>query len=640
MKKENNSKVEDIFKEIQTWENAPINELLGAAQKNLDQSIKRVIVYGPTQVGKTTLIMDLIGIKTDLQKDLEKILRGGALKGTSSTSCAIVYNRWDDNCFGLRLGNIDGEHNTELMRFDSDAFRKKIKEINAANRNHAESKADISTHDILYYYIPDSFFTEDAPNKNLQIVDLPGFGERNEQMRRKADEIIRYLSGIVAGAIVVVKSENVQKLETDYKSFIDQHHQNHLAIVVSYAIKTSSELKCKIADLKSSKTDLDNRSLAIELSEYYRNIIMQEGYMQFDDSIQSQIVFPVEHSVYLTQNYPELAGVFSESRKLLQERVECMKNRTSIEACIEELQQRQKKLEECVRNELVHQCNLDKELEVASKACIDIEKRLQAQEALSRTLSKQLNDWTSSLNGIKSVVNQFSERKLMTKDEAYEFWRESSGKAEEQQSQLYTWLHDKIDRWLKEKGPVDKALFHQLQKCTDQVLGAANLEDMLKRRDACGFLWLGRCFGSESCIHASLVASRILKQVQEEMNPAIAAYEKKEGSKYHEAVSEADHKLSKTSEERKKYIRNKDDIESSLSLNKKRLTLYEKQIKQNVATQKNVRSVFVRHYKQKEEDLLMRIEKATEPEIKAALFLTLSAINMTMQPYMEEKTNG
>ena len=70
MKKENDSNIADIFKEIQTWENAPINELLGAAQKNLDNSVKRVIVYGPTQVGKTTLIMDLIGIKTELQKDL------------------------------------------------------------------------------------------------------------------------------------------------------------------------------------------------------------------------------------------------------------------------------------------------------------------------------------------------------------------------------------------------------------------------------------------------------------------------------------------------------------------------------------------------------------------------------------------
>lgn len=50
-----------------------------------------VVVYGTTQVGKTTLILDLLGIRKEVLPAVGKILRGGQQLGKSSTASPIRY---------------------------------------------------------------------------------------------------------------------------------------------------------------------------------------------------------------------------------------------------------------------------------------------------------------------------------------------------------------------------------------------------------------------------------------------------------------------------------------------------------------------------------------------------------------------
>ena len=58
-------------------------------------------VYGPTQVGKTTFILNLIGINENRLDELSNALRGKREKGKSSTVTATLYEKNEDNNFEI-----------------------------------------------------------------------------------------------------------------------------------------------------------------------------------------------------------------------------------------------------------------------------------------------------------------------------------------------------------------------------------------------------------------------------------------------------------------------------------------------------------------------------------------------------------
>ena len=298
--------LEDIFQEVVSWEKKPISELLGTVPVIGSDYSKQIIMYGPTQVGKTTLILDLIGIKPEKRNELDNILRGGSTAGSASTSSAIIYSKWDKDCFGISTRNIHDFKDETPEELNAVQMAERITAINVQNR--FGDKATLKQSDIYCFYFPASYFDDLSPLKNLQIIDLPGFGERNEKMRKRADEIASFISGFVAGAIVVVRSQNIQKLESDYKEFISKHHLNHLAIAVSYAAATNFNVR---------KFQGDDSEIAHEISEYYYNLIQTDGYMNFGDVAPEDIIFPVEKKEFLNENLPSLYGAFEKLRSLL-----------------------------------------------------------------------------------------------------------------------------------------------------------------------------------------------------------------------------------------------------------------------------------------------------------------------------------
>ena len=377
-----------------------------------------------------------------------------------------------------------------------------------------------------------------------------------------------------------------------------------------------------------------------KLSEYYHKIIASENYMQFDQSNQSQIIFPVEHSVYLADNYPHLNGVFAESRKLLRERVERMKNRTSIEACIEELQQRNKMLDISIQEATEWQSLLEIELGKLEKNRARTNKELQEYEESHKEIEKKYEHWKATFDEVKDAVNRIPKKKLMTEKQAADFWYSCSGTSDEEQAQLYQWLYRKIEDWLGKKEPVHKKLTDQLMQCAVRALNQEDLPDMLQQRDRRGFLWLEKWYGPASREHASWRADKIASSVYEKMKNVIMAYERDEGGILCSLLKEAKANLQKAKAEQRRTENKCRETAEALERCSQNIMYYRAQMEGNVANQRKVKRVFIEHYRKKEKNLYGRIEKATEPEIKAALFLTLSAINLTMKPYLEECNHG
>ncbi|MCC7507115.1 MAG: hypothetical protein IT259_17545 [Saprospiraceae bacterium] len=145
-----------------------------------------VALYGNTQVGKTTLILKLLGIRTDEDgryfREIEDVLRAGRKEGVSSTSTAIIYLRSDDDQFHLIRSN--GER---LDNLDADSLKTALHDIRqTVERRPGElaqhAPADEQMPFNLFVKIPGRYFEDDASLAAVNIIDLPGLGgDRKEK---------------------------------------------------------------------------------------------------------------------------------------------------------------------------------------------------------------------------------------------------------------------------------------------------------------------------------------------------------------------------------------------------------------------------------------------------------------------------
>lgn len=142
-----------------------------------------VAVYGATQVGKTTLILDLLGITGQALARASSVLRGEQRMGKSSTACAIRYGRSSDDSWYI------GDRSEPL---DDDAARLQFSAI----RTELEQGRAQSV-DVLSVRLPAMFFEQgagEALSLDLRILDIPGINAVNEaeqaQVTRVAEKYV------------------------------------------------------------------------------------------------------------------------------------------------------------------------------------------------------------------------------------------------------------------------------------------------------------------------------------------------------------------------------------------------------------------------------------------------------------------
>ncbi len=240
-----NKAIQNIFEEISTWENVPINRVLGSIGIDKSSSvIKRIIMCGATQVGKTTVVMALLGIKNDKQAELERILRGGTTAGHSSTSATVVYMKSADSNFGYYEGGIEETiDESKIESFSPEVFEAMLGKLKEEKRTDSLK----SIYSASYIYIPKDYFNKNAPN--LQIVDSRGFGERiietergdsitSEKINKFIDDLMLFASGVVAVATV----DKMQSLKSDYKAILDKKSPNQVLIILTHALVNNREM--------------------------------------------------------------------------------------------------------------------------------------------------------------------------------------------------------------------------------------------------------------------------------------------------------------------------------------------------------------------------------------------------------------
>ncbi|KRP83170.1 hypothetical protein [Pseudomonas lactis] len=128
-----------------------------------------VVIFGKTQVGKTTLLLDLMGIDPAQLGRISQIMRGGREAGKSATATAMEYCRSANGRWGLTLRS-----KTHWFEAEADVTRAlgQLREDMEAGQLVAESPCVV--------HIPSSFFaSQAAEGPSIRILDLPGDNPAN-----------------------------------------------------------------------------------------------------------------------------------------------------------------------------------------------------------------------------------------------------------------------------------------------------------------------------------------------------------------------------------------------------------------------------------------------------------------------------
>ncbi|QCP47882.1 hypothetical protein FAZ95_00995 [Trinickia violacea] len=156
-----------------------------------------VVVYGSTQVGKTTLMLDMLGVDRAHAAEVSGVLRGGRTVGKSSTATAMRYRKSESD--GWRIGKTG----KDLAGGEAEACF-------AALRAKVESGSD-EVPDVVDVYIPRCFFSPAAITlaAEIRLLDLPGLNAANPNEANHVRRVARTYVPIADLIVLVGRADNL-----------------------------------------------------------------------------------------------------------------------------------------------------------------------------------------------------------------------------------------------------------------------------------------------------------------------------------------------------------------------------------------------------------------------------------------------
>lgn len=130
-----------------------------------------IVVFGKTQVGKTTLLLDLMGIEQANATKISKVLRGGREAGKSATATTMEYCRSSSDRWGL---SRPGKEQEWLERDEDMSHALKMLRIDM-------EKGCLVADSPCVVHIPKSYFVNSETFPSVRMLDLPGDNPANEQ---------------------------------------------------------------------------------------------------------------------------------------------------------------------------------------------------------------------------------------------------------------------------------------------------------------------------------------------------------------------------------------------------------------------------------------------------------------------------
>ncbi|WP_404459762.1 hypothetical protein [Sutcliffiella horikoshii] len=310
-----NSTWDNVYQKRWDWAHKAEKEFKQSLQKlQVDEAVHNdnlseitIGVYGPTQVGKSTLILRLLGIRQDSIETVSGWLRGKRTLGHSATVTATEYKLSQDEYFHFFSKETGWKRNLTGPQMEQTLF-----EV----RSHVETKGQIST-DQLVIEISNLYFDTEIPAHNLNLVDLPGVYSAEEAEQKQVRECIeRWLP--ICEIILLVEDATV------INNYVQLEDEN-----VKYWMNETDRFRLvptHAASLESVQKELSENLTIETLKNYYTNELFfsLEGKLETHEI--SSILYPIEIGKSLESLVRSDHGMYEKVANLMEELLQELRN--------------------------------------------------------------------------------------------------------------------------------------------------------------------------------------------------------------------------------------------------------------------------------------------------------------------------
>lgn len=234
-----------------------------------------VVLFGKTQVGKTTLLLKLMGVRDEVAK----LLRGGQGRGKSATATAIRYSESPDDFWRLK----DDQDDEQIL--DDSSLEEKLRNL----RQRVES-GNFRSDRPVEIKIPLKYF-DDQNNRlfRINILDLPGENARNEWEAAHVKRVAQKYVPIADLILLVGRGDDLSFLKSDSLSIPEiedwRYTPDRFRIITTYSTRADSFIDWLNTLTNPTKACFRRRLLEqIETHDY-----------QLPDETNSNSFFPLEY---------------------------------------------------------------------------------------------------------------------------------------------------------------------------------------------------------------------------------------------------------------------------------------------------------------------------------------------------------
>jgi GTPase SAR1 family protein len=254
-------------KRLQFAYNARTNfyECLDADIKGLFQSNEKgnlnICVFGKSQVGKTTLILKLIGIKDEYVNKVAKTLRGKREVGKSATLIPTIYSISEDDCFYI----------SEIKKENKKCEEEELSDILAAFRERSKHGA-MSHLESLHIKLPRKYFEESFKQGTaLNMIDLPGVESHDHTEWEAVRYIINKFVPVSNLTLLVDRADQINNFSKLEVPGIEDWRDNPEKFRVVLTRSVSNEVVSSA--IKAMHTVTYEKYIGLFKSEFERNKI-------------------------------------------------------------------------------------------------------------------------------------------------------------------------------------------------------------------------------------------------------------------------------------------------------------------------------------------------------------------------------
>ena len=252
--------------------------------KGDEQGEAYVVVFGKTQVGKTTLILDLMGLSGCSLKRVSNVLRGGREVGKSATATAMEYRRSSDDHWQFVHGTATAS--SEPMRYDDAGMTAALGDV-----REQMSKKRLQADKPFIVWIPNDCFDGDKnAGFSVRMLDLPGDHAADAVERNHVQQMAQKYVPNADLILLVGKGDDLSFLKPaslELPSIEDwQIVPNRFRIVTTYSF-TAQSVRDAIKQQKTVDAEFFRRHL-LEQIRTFKELKLHE------DAADTQRFFPLE----------------------------------------------------------------------------------------------------------------------------------------------------------------------------------------------------------------------------------------------------------------------------------------------------------------------------------------------------------